>query len=112
MRRLSAVAGVGVLCLGLVSAVAGETQRRDEDTHGREATPDYARVFAQDVVKRLDIQVTAADWERLMADMAEMAGPYGSGGGPGGGGFNVMPNPAAVAACDGRVEGEVCTFEP
>ena len=74
MRRLSAVARVFVLFLGLVSAGAGDPQQREEDTHGRAATPDYARVFAQDVVKRLDIRVTAADWERLVADMTEMAG--------------------------------------
>ena len=73
MNRLLAVAGVFVLCLGLASAGAGDPQGRDEDTHGREATPDYARVFAQDVVKRLDIVVTAADWDRLVADMTEMA---------------------------------------
>ena len=108
MNRLLAVAGVFVLYLGLASAGAGDPQGRDEDTHGREATPDYARVFAQDVVKRLDIVVTAADWDRLVADMTEMAGPYG--GAEARGGFNVMPDPAAVAACDGRVEGDVCTF--
>jgi spore coat protein CotH len=106
-----AVAGVWVVCLGLASAGAGGSQGRDEDTHGRDATPDYARVFAQDVVKRLDIVVTAADWDRLVADMTEMAGAPGArGGGPGRGGFNVMPDPAAVAACDGGIEGDVCSF--
>jgi spore coat protein H len=110
VRRLSAVAGMFALFLGLVSAGAADPQR-EEDTHGRTATPDYARVFAQDVVKRLDIRVTAADWGRLVADMTDMAGAYGSaGGGPGRGGFNVMPDPAAVAACDGRVEGDSCVF--
>ena len=112
MRRLSAIAGMFVLCLGLASAGAGDPQRRNKDTHGRDATPDYARVFAQDVVKRLDIVVAAADWDRLSADMTEMAGAYGTGGGGGGGrgGFNMMPDPAAVAACNGRVEGDSCTF--
>jgi hypothetical protein len=61
VRRLSAVAGGVVLALGLASAGAGNAQRREEATHGRTATPDYARVFAQDVVKRLDIRVAAAD---------------------------------------------------
>ena len=107
MRRLLAVAGGIVLFLGLVSAGAGNPQQ-DEKTHGRRATPDYERVFAQDEVKRLDIRVTAADWERLVADMTEMAGAYGStGGGIGGRGFNMAPDPAAVAACDGGVEGEL-----
>ena len=85
MSRLLAVAGVFVLCLGLASAGAGGLKGATSDTHGRDATPDYARVFAQDVVKRLDIAVTAGDWDRLVADMTEMAGPYGArGGGPAG----------------------------
>ena len=81
----------------------------EDDTHGRNALPDYDRVFAQDVVKRLDIQVTPADWERLMADMTQMAGPFGAGGG-GRGGFNFVSDPAAVAACQGLVEGSACSF--
>ena len=51
-----------VLGLGLMSAGAGGAQARDDDTHGRNAIPDYARVFAQDVVKRLDIWASPADW--------------------------------------------------
>jgi spore coat protein CotH len=98
---------VAVLAVtGLVSA------QRDwsDDTHGRDATPDYDRVFAQDVVKRLDLRVTAADWDRLVADMTEIAGPPGSGG-PGRGGFviNIVPNPEAIAACQGLVEGNACS---
>ena len=41
-------------------AATTSTQQRDA-THGRDAEPDYDRVFAQDVVKRLDISVTAAE---------------------------------------------------
>jgi spore coat protein H len=111
VSRLLAVAGVFVLGLGLTSSGAGGAQGRDEGTHGPKATPDYARVFAQDVVKRLDIVVTPANWDRLVADMTEMAGPYGArGGGSGRGGFNLMPDPAAIAACAGGVEGDVCSF--
>lgn len=105
MRRLSAV--VFLLSLGLLPSMTARTQQRDA-THGRDAEPDYARVFAEDVVKRLDIRVTAADWERLVADMTEMAGPKGAGGGSGG--FNRAPDPAAVAACSGRLEGDACSF--
>lgn len=111
MRRRSVVAGVFVLVLSLAVPGAGGSQRWEEATHGRTATPDYARVFAQDVVKRLDIRVAAADWARLVADMTEMAGAYGAaGGGVGPGGVDIAPDPAAVAACNGRVEGEACTF--
>ena len=41
--------------------------------------------------------------------MTEMAGPRGADGG-GRGGFNFVPNPAAIAACEGQVEGAACTF--
>jgi spore coat protein H len=110
VRRVPVAAGF-VLLVGLASVKAGVPAQRDEDTHGREATPDYARVFAQDVVKRLDIRVTSTDWARLVADMTDMAGAYGAmSGGPGRGGFNVMPDPMAVAACDGHLEGESCSF--
>jgi hypothetical protein len=104
------VFGLGVgLVAGLALVRAGA--RQDEATHGRDATPDYDRVFAQDVVKRLDIQVTSADWGRLVADMTEMAGPFGAAGAGGGrGGFNVALNPEAIAACTGGLEGSTCTF--
>jgi spore coat protein H len=105
VRRLLAV--VVLSSLGLLASTTARTQPRDA-THGRDAEPDYARVFAQDVVKQLDIRVTAADWERLVADMTEMAGPQSAGGGPGG--FNTAPDPAAVSACSGRLEGDACSF--
>jgi hypothetical protein len=102
------VAVVFVLLLGIASVRAGDPSRSDDETHGRGATPDYARVFAQDVVKRLDIRVTGADWGRLVTDMTDMAGAYGAmSGGPSRGGFNIMPDPLAAAACDGRLEGRV-----
>ena len=105
MRPLPAV--FILLSLGFLAPPVARTAPRDA-THGRDAEPDYARVFAQDVVKRLDIRVTAAKWERLVADMTEMAGPQGAGGGLGG--FNMAPDPAAVAACTGRLEGDACSF--
>ena len=103
---LAAVVWVVFAPAGLVHATPG---RDADDTHGRDAFPDYARVFAQDEVKRLDIRVSAADWDRLVADMTEMAGPRGTAGG-GRGGFVAMPNPEAVAACSGRVEADACAF--
>ncbi len=90
------------------------------DTHGKDATPDYARVFPQDRVTRLDVRVAAADWQALMDDMASMAGSFGAGGtgggggmppgggGPGGGGGGASSE--AIAACSGKVEGASCSF--
>jgi spore coat protein CotH len=104
-------AGFVMVCLGLLAA-SPASQGRSAETHGRDAKPDYDRVFAQDTVKRLDILITAADWNRLTTDMAEMAGPFGSSrtGGGRGGGFNVAPDPLATAACSGLVEGSACSF--
>ena len=110
MSRSLTLVGLVALSCGLVIARPA-SQSRSADTHGRDATPDYDRVFAQDTVKRLDIRVTADDWSRLTADMTEMAGPFGSANTGGrGGGFNVQPDPLATAACSGLVEGSACSF--
>lgn len=102
-RRAFAVA-VTLASLG-ASALASD----DSATHGPDAVPNYDRVFPQDRVTRLDIQVTFAEWQRLMDDMTSMAGAFGTGSGVGGGRFPSLPE-EAVAACAGRVEGDVCQF--
>ena len=110
MSRGLTFAGSVALCLGLLMARPA-SQSRNADTHGRDARPDYDRVFAQDAVKRLDIRVTADDWSRLTADMTGMAGPFGSTRTGGrGGGFTMPPDPLAAAACSGLVEGSACSF--
>src|SRR5688572_27133880 len=82
------------------SAPATTPQWRDE-THGRDAEPDYERVFGQEEVKRLDLRIAAADWGRLVADMTEMVGAFGADRG----GIGMAPDPARIAACTGMVEG-------
>ena len=51
-----------------------------------------------------------ADWGRLVADMTEMAGAYGARAAEVAAGSTCAPDPAAVAACAGLVEGSVCSF--
>lgn len=89
------------------------------DTHGRNASPDYARVFNQDRIGRIELRIAASDWQALIADMQDMAGQFGGqiggsnppGGGAGGpGGGLPAPSPDAVAACVGRIEGDACSF--
>jgi spore coat protein H len=58
---------------------AAEAQPLDPATHGRTARPDYARVFPQDRVTRLDLRVATADWQHPMDDMTAMVGSFGSG---------------------------------
>lgn len=73
---------------------------------------DYARVFPEDRVQRLDIVVTAAAWTSLLDDLEQLTGtrPGGGGGGMGPGpGFPPLPA-EAYAACVGRSEGQECMF--
>jgi hypothetical protein len=107
-------AGIGLVLVTSVVAV-GASQR--DDTHGRDAAPAYGRVFVQDSVGRLDLRIAPSDWQAVLADMQEMAGPAGSqtGGGanpggpvPGGGGPGFSPE--AVAACTAKIEGDACSF--
>ena len=89
--------GFGVT-LGVIALAIGFTAPERErayaqgggaDTHGRDATPDYGRVFIQDQVSRLDLKIAASDWQIAIDDMTDMAGAAGGqfGGGqqPGGG---------------------------
>ncbi len=56
-------------------------------THSNGVPPNFAEVFSDTEVKRIDIEIGADPWEAMMADMTEIYGePSGGGGGPGGGG--------------------------
>lgn len=70
--------------------------------------PDYEQAFPQDRVARLDITITPADWEAMLADMTEMAGEFGTGMGMGPG--MEMPMPDA-SACEGLAAGDACEGE-
>jgi spore coat protein H len=136
------------MTLGVIALAIGFTAPERErayaqgggaDTHGRDATPDYGRVFVQERVSRLDLKIAAGDWQIVVDDMTEMAGPAGSqfGGGqqPGGGqppggfpgrgqppggfpGGEQPPTggpgrgftPESTAACTNLLEGSACAF--
>ena len=89
--------GFGVT-LGVIALAIGFTAPERErayaqgggaDTHGRDATPDYGRVFIQDQVSRLDLKIAASDWQIAIDDMTDMAGApggqFGGGQQPGAG---------------------------
>ena len=60
-----------------VSTDTDEIARPDgwtEDTHDKSADPDYDTVFPDDEVNRLDITISAENWEAMMADMTELYG--------------------------------------
>jgi hypothetical protein len=115
LRRLTVTLCLLVLAIDTSShARASRPPGWDDATHGRDAIPDYDRVFAADRVNRLDITVTASDWSAAMADMTEMAGPFGGERRPQtpGGGFGGLPaaSPEATAACSGKTVGDSCSF--
>ena len=58
-----------------------ETPNWSEYTNGSDTSPDYAKVFNQDEVLRIDIVITPNDWETMQADLA--ANLTGGGGPPG-----------------------------
>jgi hypothetical protein len=67
-------------------------------SHERGATPDYARVFAEDKVHRIDIEMTREARKMMLDDLEMLLGPMGTtqmgGSGfprPGGGNMNGMP---------------------
>jgi spore coat protein H len=49
-----------------------------EETHGKDAEPDYATVFPQDAVNRIDITVAEGDWQAMQSDLTEMLGDPGT----------------------------------
>ncbi|MBN1665770.1 MAG: CotH kinase family protein, partial [Anaerolineales bacterium] len=71
----------------------------EEASHGSEAEPNYAIVFPQDSVNRIDITLSAEAWAALQTKMTELFGAQGQGqeqgvGNPGqrpGGQGNVQP---------------------
>ncbi len=120
MQRLLPFIVVLVLTVPLVISGSSRPDGWNDATHGRDAEPDYARVFAPDRVSRLDISVTASDWQAVVDDMTSMAGGFSvdrqqipTGGGPAnpnpGGGVVVIVTPEALAACTGRVVGDACS---
>ncbi len=81
-----------------------------EISHGNDTAPDYARVFPQDRVNRIEIKIAAQDWKLMQDNMTELFGSGGSGPGggpgsgfgPGGPGGNFTP-PAGFVPPEGFV---------
>lgn len=65
-----------------LGAEANVTRTADwnQVSHGKDAEPDYAVVFPQENVNRIDISLSPESWEDLQAEMTEQFGSQGSGG--------------------------------
>ena len=98
---IAALLAVAALTTGVMQA---------DDVRGRDAAPDYRRVFVQESVARLDVRISAADWQAVVSDMEEMLGPFGSGGAAAGGRGGGPANQEAIAACAGLTEGSACAI--
>lgn len=60
-----------------------ETTDWTEDTHSKEADPNFGEVFDNSTVKRLDFVITDERWQGMLTDMENTYGSFGSGGGGG-----------------------------
>ena len=54
-----------------------------EATHSNDVDPNYAEVFDDTLVKRLDFVVTADRWQSMLDDMTATYGAFGQASGPG-----------------------------
>ncbi len=52
-----------------------------EKTHSDQVEPDYETVFPQDQVNRIDIEISEENWDIMLADMTNLMGEFGRGGG-------------------------------
>jgi len=50
------------------------------ETHSGDALPNYDQVFPQDKVNRVDLVISADDWDDMLQDLTDNIGPFGSGG--------------------------------
>lgn len=50
----------------------------NEISHSSSAAPDYDTVFAEGVVHRLDVTISAVDWQMMMNDMTQLYGEFGT----------------------------------
>lgn len=111
----TALAAISVLATAACGS--GRPEGWQEESHGKHAAARYDQIFAEDV-QRLDIQLTAADWQAMQANLEALIGPRGGGGpigppgngGEVGGGVVIEITPESIAACQGKQEGEACSF--
>ena len=54
------------------NVISIDTPDWTETSHGNSALPDYAIVFPQDKVQRIDITISSSDWAAIQTDLANM----------------------------------------
>lgn len=94
---------------GTPSAVAAAAAVINSASHSDEAEPDYAIVFPQDQVNRIDISLSSDAWSDLQNEMTALYGEPGQGGGagnqPGGPNQDGQPDQPQQPGQGGRLGG-------
>ena len=85
-----------------------------EQSHGKNAVPDYDIVFPNKKVQRMDFVITSENWEVMWQDMTEMLGEFGNGGNDpadnsSGEAVN-GPSEESIVACKDKNEMDDCDF--
>ena len=75
-----------------------------DETHGKKADPNYHVVFPSNKVNRMDIVISEKNWQKMVDNMTDLYGPFGSGN-PGPDGRFVDENPIWVP-CDFFFDGK------
>ena len=60
-----------------------ETTDWTDETHSKDADPNFDEVFEDNTVKRLDFVFTEERWQTMLDDMTNSFGSFGSGGNAG-----------------------------
>ncbi len=60
-----------------VDQVSNSSEEWNDETHGASVTPNYDVVFPQDKVNRIDITISADDWQGIMENMTDLYGDFG-----------------------------------
>jgi len=67
-----------------------------EETHSKDADPNFEEVFEDNAVKRIDLVISPDNWQAMQDDMVSLYGTFGAGGR--GGGEFAEENPIFVPA--------------
>ena len=107
-------AGVGLIdAAGATGSTIARPPGWDELSHGADAAVDYARVFPNDGVQRIDIRIAPEQRQAMLDDLEKLLGKEGAGGMGGIGGMSALGGglpEAGFTACSGLANGAACTF--
>ena len=92
----SAACGVDVLDPQEADLSVSRPEGWTEATHGKDAEPNYEKVFAVGKVLRMDVTISAENWQAMLADLTAMQGEFGNGSGMG------NPRPSNEPQPDGQ----------